>query len=184
MSRVTTFDIETAGIPDSEGKVGDKDALSPLKGRIICIAYKFNDNETQAVYDDDEAALLAGFFDDLNKHPSILVGYNIIGFDIPFVLFRSLALGVRASHVIPRDLKPWSKEVFDCMKMLPSVGNKFLKLGDVCESMALDNPKDAVSGSGVGELYKEGRLDEIVEYCKKDVDSTYELYKKMKLGGF
>jgi hypothetical protein len=43
------------------------------------------------------------------------VGHYISGFDLRFILCRAVILGVQIPPCIPRDAKPWGKDVFDTM---------------------------------------------------------------------
>jgi hypothetical protein len=51
------------------------------------------------------------------------------------------------------------------------------KLEQVCKAFGITNPKqEGVSGMEVARLYREGRLQDIVEYVGRDVMATNELY--------
>jgi len=45
------------------------------------------------------------------------------------------------------------------------------------KAFGITSPKsEGVDGSKVGELYAQGQLMEIAEYCLRDVQATWELY--------
>ena len=51
-------------------------------------------------------------------------------------------------------------------------------LDQVSEFFGIPSPKSGeISGKDVYQAYKDGRIDEIAEYCMRDVKATYELYK-------
>lgn len=117
-----TFDIETAPLPDSEieafkpefeaprnikdpekikaaltekeAEWRDKLALSPLTARVLCVGWL--DGEKFAAIEGDELAVLMGFWN-LNTHfdGRHFAGHNILGFDLPFIVRRSWARGIR-----------------------------------------------------------------------------------------
>ena len=49
-----------------------------------------------------------------------------------------------------------------------------------CRRFDVESPKGSIDGSQVGRAYREGRLDEIGEYCLRDVRATAELYSKIQ----
>jgi hypothetical protein len=44
----------------------------------------------------------------------------------------------------------------------------------------VESPKGSIDGSQVGRAYREGRIDDIGEYCLRDVRATAELYRKLE----
>ncbi len=76
----------------------DKAALDATTGRIVAIGYQSGDGKV--VIDDgggDEAKLIAGYWQKQQKvrgQQRKLVGANILGFDLPFLVRRSWILGV------------------------------------------------------------------------------------------
>ena len=47
------------------------------------------------------------------------------------------------------------------------------------KAFGIVSPKEAgVDGSMVGDLFTEGRIDDIAEYCLRDVKATWELFLK------
>ena len=55
-------------------------------------------------------------------------------------------------------------------------------LSAVAATFGLPTPKDALDVSQVSDAFYENRLDEIVTYCQKDVETTIRLFRKMKMG--
>jgi predicted PolB exonuclease-like 3'-5' exonuclease len=49
-----------------------------------------------------------------------------------------------------------------------------------CDLFSIPSPKTGeVKAEDVEEYYHAGKIDAIAEYCLKDVDTTYEVYKKL-----
>ena len=49
-----------------------------------------------------------------------------------------------------------------------------------CSLFGIPSPKQGLSGDQVGEAYAQGRLEEIAEYCRADVEATGALYLRVK----
>ena len=46
--------------------------------------------------------------------------------------------------------------------------------------LGIDTPKDSIDGSQVAEAWEGGRRDEVVEYCKRDVEAVREVWRRME----
>ena len=46
-------------------------------------------------------------------------------------------------------------------------------------ALGIPSPKDGIDGSQVAAFHAAGKDDEIVEYCKRDVETTRDVYKRM-----
>jgi hypothetical protein len=175
----------TAYIKKKTDERTEKAALSPWTGRIVSSGLGMAvrgelDSVTAAVNLGDEVPLLTHFWDMVNgplAYP--LVGYNILGFDLPFIMARSLMHGITPTRKISL-ARYRTGEVVDLMQWLFSWGGqRYLSLKTVCEYLAIPNPLPGVSGELVDEMSEE----EIKEYQVNDVRLTWNLYKKM-LGVF
>ena len=50
-----------------------------------------------------------------------------------------------------------------------------------CVAFGIPSPKSTeMHGHAVGEAYREGRLPEILEYCRKDVEATAALFRRLE----
>jgi hypothetical protein len=109
-----------------------------------------------------------------------LVSYNGRGYDGPILMIRSAQLGVRAR----RQLVPYRydlSEHCDLADVLTFHGasREVYKLDYWCRRFGIDSPKADIDGSQVGDAYRAGRIDDIGEYCLRDVRATAELYRKL-----
>ena len=80
-----------------------------------------------------------------------------------------------------RGAKPREVQHKDTMEMR-SFGDRknFTSLALLCELFGIETPKDDIDGSQVSEVYrKENNLTRIVQYCKKDVIATAQVYHKL-----
>lgn len=111
-----------------------------------------------------------------------LCGFNIKGFDIPFIVKRALFHWIP----IPNSLKlfwkkPWDMEnMIDLYDVYKHTGYKSGSLDLICQFLSIPTPKDGINGSQVQHFHDDWRDDEIREYCKRDVEATILVYEKFK----
>lgn len=162
-----------------------KTALDGSRGEIICISWAINDNDPIAVYrdsiNDSEGAMLTEFFAHMRSASlnNQWIGHYITGFDLRFLWQRSVINQVKPTIKIPYDAKPWSDNVFDTKiewSGMQSTGTG--SLDSVCRALGYKGKGD-IDGSKVWDYVKEGRIEEVVEYCKDDVIKARLLHKRM-----
>jgi hypothetical protein len=122
-----------------------------------------------------EAAAIQTFWKYFAMCGGRAVGYNIISFDIPFLLRRSFDLGVKPA-VIPNLAKYRVEPLTDLFCLLFNwnwQGSKKLKW--VCTRYGIEVLAPEVDGSMVKDLSPK----ELVEYGLSDLHATVELFKRM-----
>lgn len=128
----------------------------------------------------DEKEQIAKFFEISEKNQ--LCGFNIKGFDIPFIIKRALFHGIP----IPQSLKLYRKKQWDMENMIDlydvykHTGYKSGSLDLICQFLSIPTPKEWIDWSQVQQFHDEWRDDEIREYCKRDVEATILVYEKFK----
>lgn len=146
-------------------------------GRILCIGYAIDDNEVECLAGEEKEILikfwkLAG---DINQ----FIGHNVMEFDLKFIYKRSIIHGVRPS----RDLnfaRYRSEPIFDTMKEWEKWGSMGVSLHRLTTCLGITSPKEeGIDGSKVYDYYLAGKTDEICKYCKRDVEATRAVYKRM-----
>lgn len=103
----------------------DRAALSPLTGRVLAIGYYHPGAMASSEIMDarlNEAASLAAFWIDANAvwyaQPSgRLIGHNIFGFDLPFLMRRSWHHDVRVPDWVLEHKRYWSPVFVDTMQV-------------------------------------------------------------------
>jgi predicted PolB exonuclease-like 3'-5' exonuclease len=50
---------------------------------------------------------------------------------------------------------------------------------EMCYELGVDSPKDKINGGDVNTYFWSGRLEEIKEYCEKDVKACIEAAKRI-----
>lgn len=135
---------------------------------------------------DNESYAISMFFDAVRSQSrAVLVGHNILGFDIPFLTKRAVVLGVKLpfSSSWPRDPKPWEKSCQDTMIMWAG-GRGTVSMNDLCDIFGIPGKGDGMHGSEVAQAWADGRHDEIAEYCREDVMRTREMHRRFIAAGW
>lgn len=130
-----------------------------------------------------EEEMLREFWRTLEKYDRV-VSFNGRSFDGPFLSARSAAHGVRPT----RNLSGYRFSVaehLDLLEVLTFHGAirapMVPSLHAACVAFGIPSPKSAeMHGHAVGEAYREGRLPEILEYCRKDVEATAALFRRLE----
>lgn len=155
--------------------------------RIACIVVgSIQDGDKlrlKAFADADERILLTNFRNALIQKTTaqpeaLFCGFNSEGFDEPFMSKRCLVNGVPLHPLLDQSTKkPWEARRLDLSKIWR--GNSFYpdSLSAVAVAMGLPSPKQSLSGDEVGNAYYDGKIDEIVKYCKGDVLTTANLFR-------
>jgi DNA polymerase elongation subunit (family B) len=147
-------------------------------GRIFCIAYAFGDEPEQVLYreDEDERQLLVDFWD-LVLQSHIVSGHKIMDSDFPFLYQRCVVHNVKPSRIF--DLEK-DERIFDTAQKW-GWGKQYASLEKLSLSLGIDNPKELMHGSQVPKFHRQGRVQEILDYCKADVRAVREIYRKMRI---
>lgn len=127
----------------------------------------------------DETAILTHFWDRIVPFRRVIT-YNGRGFDVPFLMQRSLVrdVPIRANLMPPRFyLDRNHLDLQDVLSMFRAT--RPFGLSAWTQAIGATSPKDgSVAGAEVGEAFAAGRTGEIVEYCARDVIATARLAEK------
>ena len=130
----------------------------------------------------EEAQALKDFLalmSDFDPECDLLVGHNIVGFDLPFIFQRCLANNITVKPFI--DLSEFHVHgVYDTMRAWWLGGRNRVGLDDIAWTLGIESSKTGeVEGSKVFELYQAGKLAEIREYNLNDVRVTRKVYERI-----
>lgn len=137
----------------------------------------------------DEAELIEGFYQWIDKTRPRLISYNGRGFDLPVLRHRAMKYGITAKtfHDISNKWENYTTRFAqdwhcDLQEALTDFGaaSRALKLNEVCAINGLPG-KFGVDGSDVAPMFDAGRVDEIRDYCETDVLNTYLVYLRYQL---
>ncbi len=131
-----------------------------------------------------ESQLLSAFWKTVGaeggrKRPR-LVTYNGRGYDGPVLMVRSAQLGVAPTrNLVPnRYALEQHTDLMDVLNFQGAMRDRY-SLDYWCRRFDVESPKGSIDGSQVGRAYREGRIEDIGEYCLRDVRATAELYRRL-----
>jgi len=156
-----------------------KQALDPLKGEIICIGCAVDDEPSMSITGDTERDIVIALDMWLQDKPYIkLIGYNVLGFDFPWLYLRSLKYNLPLlKSYLPT--KKSDTSYTDLMQEVSSTlygKDSYMSLSNVCKFFGIE-AKSGMDGSMVHQAYLDGKIKDIAEYCKEDVEATRKLHK-------
>jgi len=165
-----------------------KTSFNPAHGHICTIGFAIGDGEIEAFHAqsiDEEATIITNFFDCLPEQGlNRFIGHYISGFDLRFILNRAIVLGVQLppSVMFPRDIKPWSDNVFDTMVAWAGPKDR-ISLDDLCKALGIPG-KDGFDGSMVAEAWANGEHEKIASYARDDVERVRSVFRKFQAVGY
>jgi predicted PolB exonuclease-like 3'-5' exonuclease len=160
-----------------ENEIIKRLSLSAATAKILCIGYAIEPPvgaEVQ-VLAGNEAEIIRSFWE-LAVDCDLFVGHNIFDFDLRFIYQRSVIHQIRPSREIPFE-RLRSAPIFDTMQEWSKWGRERASLDLLSKAFSLPSPKESLDGSKVYPYYRAGKVAEIVEYCKCDVNSARQLYR-------
>ena len=128
-----------------------------------------------------EKELLERFWEILERKRPRLISFNGRYYDGPILMIRSAQLGIQPSQNLCGNRFNLSTHV-DLTEVLSFHGTwrEQYKLDYWCRRFDIESPKGSIDGSQVARAYREGRIEEIGEYCLRDTRATGELYRRME----
>lgn len=174
--------------------------LTPLYGKVItigvwlvkenkgCILFEGEENAwipeldiADMCFSGDEATMLEAFWKIVAKYPGRIITWNGRWFDLPFLYLRSAIHGIKPARNIlgQRYTIDPHCDLFEVATFFGATKITGYNLESYCHAFGIDNPKEQLSGKDVAEAYLEGPIEEIAEYCMRDVAATLELYRKL-----
>lgn len=163
-------------------KITSKAALSALTGQVVAIGIKTSDKEM--ILEGDEYKILDQFWElYMSDSSNIFVGWNISGFDVPFMVRRSWKLGVSFPSWVYEG-RYLDKHFVDLMAIFGcgEYGYK-IKLDTVAKYLGVPGK---YTGDCTGETFadkflsgdKEARA-QAEEYLKCDIRATWAIAEKI-----
>lgn len=160
----------------------EKMAFDGSTNHIVCIGVAVG--EEPAVSFDaatlaDEPKIIRAFYQYLDqkfgRRMPIVVGHNVIGFDMKVIKQRSIILQIPRPTNLPWNAKPWDSNPFDTMVQWGG-GRDYIKLDRIARAMGLQG-KGSIDGSMVYPYWQQGRIVEIGAYCRDDCEMARDVFK-------
>jgi predicted PolB exonuclease-like 3'-5' exonuclease len=206
-SHAIVWDLETvpdlhgfAAANDLEGKSDDeiREAMGDkfpkhIYHSIACIgaliAYRGSDHwvvdalGAPHVGERTEKELITSFVDRIAELNPQLVTFNGNSFDLPVLRYRALTHSVAAPGLSARPyFNRYSDDAIDLCDVLSSFSPQAkATLHEICRVMGLRGKPDAIDGSEVHKYFRDGRIQEIADYCETDIVNTYRVWLRYEL---
>jgi len=172
------------------------DFLPLYQHRVVAISVAFRSAEGFRVWslgdeDSDEKEIVQRFYDGIEKFSPDLVSWNGSGFDLPVLHYRALLHGVQAPRYwemgdndrefrFNNYMSRYHWRHVDVMDVLAGFNNRARAGLDVVATMLGFPGKMGMSGAKVWDSFREGRIEEIRNYCETDVLNTFLVYAKFQ----
>ena len=164
-------------------------ALRPEFGHVICIGMGHDGRgrgelETKVLTAqriEEERPILEAFWEVVRAGRDWrFVTFNGLAFDVPFLVRRSIYLGVPPTAGLPT--RPFALDShFDVMRVLSNwERSDAVRLEIVAELLGLAKSPAGMEGSQVLGLWRAGRIAEIETYCLGDVRLTYDVFLRVE----
>lgn len=157
-------------------------AVKSLTCEVICLAYAFDDHPPE-ILKGTEIEIIQGFNALMNrfgdkKYAINLVGHNIAEFDLKLIYHRAIKYSQVALVRFLGGLMDFQgkERIKDTMKIWSHLSWKdYSSLDEIAKFLGLDGKGD-IDGSKVYDLFVEGKLGEICDYCKDDVELVRKVF--------
>ena len=181
MDNYFIVDVETCPVNlENYGDLSEEERsklINPIDSKIIALGIRYK-SKNEIFIDADEKKILENFWNEWKSikqenQNNMAVGFNIIKFDIPFIVARSFINNV---EVVPFMLKSIVdlKEKINAYRYGKSRG-KLSEYGKFLGLKILD-----VDGSKVAGMWSENNIEGIKEYLIKDLEITEHLLIRAK----
>lgn len=160
------FDIETQNFFTDPGVGWDN--FAALKISAVG-AYSYA-RDRYFVFEEHEIDKLVELFEDASR----IVGFSMNRYDVPVLDFYFRRLEMPTPNI-------WEKERIDLLEEVEAAFGQRVSLSKLAEAN-LGVKKDRHGSEAIG-LYREGKMEELKEYCLNDVKLTKELYDLFRKKG-
>ena len=172
-------------------EVWRRTSLDGSRGHIAVIGYAVDDGEPTTLYSQDwqkpgaEADLLRAFFScaaglwrtNTGDTRPVIVGHNVVAFDLLFLFQRAVILSVRPPLWLPFGARPWDDGVFDTMTRFAGARGT-ISADRLARTFGLPGKGD-IDGSKVWDYVREGRIADVAAYCARDVKAAREFHRRL-----
>jgi predicted PolB exonuclease-like 3'-5' exonuclease len=206
-SNVIVWDIETVpdlpGFAAAHGFCGKSDekvrtALGEkfpkhVYHSIVCIGALVAHRETERWVVDalgaphcgerSEKDLIAAFVGRIAELTPQLVTFNGNSFDLPVLRYRALVNRVAALRLSTRPyFNRYTEDAIDLCDVLSAFSSKGkATLHELCRVMGLPGKPDGMDASEVARYHRNGRIQDIADYCETDIVNTYRVWLRYEL---
>jgi hypothetical protein len=180
----TDRSLEENGLLESQIQIDEADlikklSLSAATAKILCLCYAIEPPVGSAVqvFEGEETEIIKNFWK-LAVDCNLFVGHNILDFDLRFIYQRSIIHQIKPSRDLPF-ARFRNAPIFDTMHEWSKWGREHASLDLLSRTLSIPSPKETLDGSKVYPYYRAGKVADIVNYCKCDVDSVRQVYRRL-----
>jgi predicted PolB exonuclease-like 3'-5' exonuclease len=164
-----------------------KASLHPEFARVVCVSFgAFDDDEIkiQSFIGEESDILFKsnGVFNKAYQKSWKLAGHTIKNFDVPFMGKRLVINEIKPSDLIFHlNRKPWESPYLDIAEIFSfsGWGQTHTSLDLMSAVLGHESPKDSMDGSQVHKYFYSGRIEEIKDYCEKDVLTLIKCFQSL-----
>jgi predicted PolB exonuclease-like 3'-5' exonuclease len=164
-----------------------KASLHPEFAKVVCVSFgAFEGDEIRIQsFTGDERDILSksnAVFNKAYQKTWKLAGHTIKNFDVPFIGKRLLINRIEPSYFIfSLNRKPWESPYLDIAEIFSfsGWGQAHTSLDLMSAVLGHESPKDSMDGSQVHEYFYTGRIEEIKNYCEKDVFTLIKCFESL-----
>jgi hypothetical protein len=169
-------------------KIESEAALSAITGQVLVIGYRGErvliDGVGGAIGEELILTRFWGQYKKLRADGRRMIGFNISGFDIPFLIQRSWILGIPVPDTLFSGPQRYLDQMFvDLLKVWK--GGSYqggAKLDEIAKACGIGGKPDGISGADFHRLYSDPDTQPIaIEYSKNDLDMTWQIAERMGL---
>lgn len=179
---------------EQEALFSDRAGIFAEFGKIIVITMGYVDKHTEkqevlrvkGLANDNEQVLLETFVSFLARFPAYslqLCAHNGKEFDFPYLCRRMIVQGIALPEVLNTSgKKPWEVNHLDTMEMWKFGDRKnYTSLDLLATLFGITSSKQEMNGGEVRMYYYEKKaLEDIRQYCIKDVITLVQIYRKLR----
>lgn len=174
--RTVVLDIETVSLEPGN----EEGALNAMTGRVVCIGMLIEEDAgiTEMVLaGESENEIMRDFWAAM-KPRDLIVGHNVLDFDLRFLQQRSWILGVEPSRRFDTR-RYYTNEVIDTLQLWTNWSGS--KKGVTLDALglALGCGRKTADGSNVAQWWAERDIESIKRYCRDDVRLSYSVFCRL-----
>lgn len=173
--RTVVLDIETVSLEPSD----DEGALHAMTGRVVCVGMLIDDSGVTEIMltAENEHEIIRDFWAAM-RPGDVIVGHNVMDFDLRFLQQRSWILGIKPSRTFDTR-RYYTTEVIDTLQLWTNwTGSKKGVTLDAL-GLALGCGRKTGDGSNVARWWAERDIESIKTYCRDDVRLSYSVFCRL-----
>ena len=155
-----------------------KNALNSLKSDIVCLSFAIDDNDVIGLKGTEEEIMreFSRLISSINPMTTNVVAHNGKEFDFTFLLHRGYKYRLVNVVKLFSFKSRYDPRAIDTMEKFAGTSRNWYKLDDIAKFLGVEKKIKNINKSLVHDYYLDGRIDEIVEYCNKDVEALRRVY--------